>query len=195
MSESAPVDDQLDSLEVIIETHLQRLTEKLAQSSSLDELANEVNSLNDFLSSYKSRDEMLERLVEISTPEKRRQEIRQALQAQKMLVAANLAESQRLHAKSQELLQRSARIIIRARRHIDKEAHRHTGYDLELCGFCKGVGGTFEHPCPACQGRRFALVHQPSIKCPRCDGNGQPNKQDYHQTCLVCRGTGWVMTS
>jgi hypothetical protein len=73
-------------------------------------------------------------------------------------------------------------------------------YAPEKCGYCEGnshaVGN--DHLCPACQGKGTLLVHQPSIRCPRCAGNGRARQSDdlrYRSNlCVVCLGTGWVMT-
>ena len=71
-------------------------------------------------------------------------------------------------------------------------------YAPEPCGYCGGAGAKSGQPCPACAGRRNILVHQPSITCPRCQGTGAATDHDriayYSRLCVICRGTGWVMT-
>jgi DnaJ-class molecular chaperone len=71
-------------------------------------------------------------------------------------------------------------------------------YAPEVCGLCRGNGTNPSAPCPACQGHGTVLVCQPALSCPRCGGNGVPKTSDeayyYSPLCIVCRGTGWVMT-
>ena len=73
-----------------------------------------------------------------------------------------------------------------------------SNYQPELCGLCQGNGTHPNHPCPACNGRGAVLVQQPALHCPRCGGHGRANTHDeafyYSPLCLVCQGTGWVMT-
>jgi hypothetical protein len=72
-------------------------------------------------------------------------------------------------------------------------------YAPEKCGYC---GDCYppdtQRPCPACEGKGVVLVHQPSIRCPRCAGDGKARGSDdlrYRSNlCVVCLGTGWVMT-
>ena len=79
------VDDRSSSIEVLIEEHLSRLREKLGPQYSLAELAAEVQSLNDLLLAYKLRDELLEQILDIETPKRRREQIRETLEAQRMI--------------------------------------------------------------------------------------------------------------
>jgi DnaJ-class molecular chaperone len=71
-------------------------------------------------------------------------------------------------------------------------------YLPECCAFCNGSGAGFDSACVACNGKGKVMVLQPSLKCPRCGGSGKPKDVDrvlyYSCLCLVCRGTGWVLT-
>jgi DnaJ-class molecular chaperone len=71
-------------------------------------------------------------------------------------------------------------------------------YGPEVCGLCRGNGTNPDHPCPACDGQGTVMARQPALSCPRCGGDGRAETSDeafYHSPlCLVCRGTGWVMT-
>ena len=119
-----------------------------------------------------------------------------ALRAQHVKFADRQEESKRIHLRSQEVLKRSYQLVGLIRRQIDREAHRNSGYLLEVCGFCDGVGGTAKERCPARKGNGTVLVHQPALKCPRCNGSGKPEKMRlyFSDVCTVCRGSGWVLT-
>ena len=71
-------------------------------------------------------------------------------------------------------------------------------YGPEVCGLCRGNGTDPDHPCPACDGQGTVMTRQPALSCPRCGGDGRAktsNEAFYHSPlCLVCRGTGWVLT-
>ena len=76
----------------------------------------------------------------------------------------------------------------------------HVGdYLPEVCGLCSGKarlsGG---EPCTPCMGKGTVLVRQPALRCPRCSGSGLPTEIDriqyYASLCMICGGTGWVMT-
>lgn len=75
---------------------------------------------------------------------------------------------------------------------------RAINYSAEYCACCNGTGAVFDGACAACKGKGDVMVLQPSRKCPRCRGNGKPVEADraiyYNCLCLVCRGTGWVLT-
>jgi hypothetical protein len=74
-------------------------------------------------------------------------------------------------------------------------------YSYERCGLCKGMGkgglGTNE-PCPPFKATGKVLVHQPPVKCPRCQGRGEAPDEDVFvfglRVCIICRSSGWVMT-
>jgi RecJ-like exonuclease len=191
--------DVSNGLTELLESHIRSLSAKLSRPFSIHEIEEEMVALNDLVYTFKRRDELLEKLLDTQTAEDKRREIRDALNAQRMRVAENQAELERTHARSHQLLQKSALLIIRAQRQIDKTAHKYTGYALEPCALCDGLGGTTEAPCLSCKGRGSVLVHQPSLKCPRCSGNGKPSASDRivfsSELCLVCRGSGWVMTT
>src|SRR5262245_26421656 len=186
-----------NGLEELLESHISKLAEKLSRPFTLDEIEADLASLNDLVYTFKRRDELLEKLLDSATTEYTQEQIREALKAQRMRVAENRAETERIHRRSQQLLQRSTQLILRAQRDINSKAHKHAGYVLEPCGLCNGLGGSTENPCAPCNGKGSVLVHQPSLKCPRCKGTGKPRANDeltYSTRCIVCRGSGWVMT-
>jgi len=194
MTDNLHVDEISDSLSELIEEHLERIREIL-RTDSLADAAEEATRLNELLSSYKKRTELLARLSDASTPEKQRKEIREVLAAQRVCFEASQIEHERIIARSYELIARSAHLVAMLHRKIDKEAHKHSGYLLEACGFCKGMGVVMPtNPCPVCKGKGNVLVHQPSIKCPRCKGTGKPEAGNFYPVCQVCRGFGWVLT-
>ena len=192
-----PVDEVSDSLGELIEEHIKRITERLDRDHSLTDIADSVARLNDLLSTYKQRAELFDHLADLSTPEREKKQIRAALRAQRVTVTMNRIDFLRLVARSHDLIERSAHLITTIQRRVDQEAHKHSGYQLEECGFCEGVGGTTLHPCPACKGKGTVLVHQPAIQCARCNGSGKPEAHTSYLSnlCEVCRGFGWVMTA
>src|SRR4030095_4812947 len=173
MLDNAETDDLSRSIEELIGDQLTRLTEKFQQGHSVEELADDVGRLSDLLISYQLRDELLERLLDPSTPEARRHQMRETLKAHRMKVVENRAETERVYARSHALLDRSARLIAKIQRQIDKNEHKHTDYALEMCGFCNGLGRASEKTCQVCHGKRTVPVYQPGVKCPRCKGDGK----------------------
>ena len=61
------------------------------------------------------------------------------------------------------------------------------------CGCCKGSGLLEDADCIGCSGGGFVVVCLSDsgkvIECPRCNGFGRYNDQDY---CLYCSSTGWA---
>ena len=197
MSNSPPqLQEDFHSLGDLIEKHLAGIEAKISRNDSIADIAQEVAKLNDLLVSYQRRDELLERLLDTETPSTKRKQIRAAFEAARLRMTSNRVELERLHAVSHELLLRSAELVLRIQRRVDKESHQHCGYALELCSFCRGFGAKSDAPCPACDGKRSVLVFQPANKCPRCNGDGHAEMHNRYisELCLVCRGTGWVMT-
>jgi hypothetical protein len=195
-----PIDDLSHSIEELISDYLTRLTEKLQQGKSISELAEEAGRLNDLLISFKLRDELLERLLDTSTPEDRRQQIRATLKAQRMKVADNQAEMERLHERSSAILDKSARLIGTVQQQIDKDPNQNCGYVLGMCGFCEGTGRASDRACPVCDEKCTVLVYQPAVKCPCCKGNGRATVYglsetggiSFSQPCVTCGGSGWA---
>ena len=197
MADSPQTSQVSSGLDQLLETHIQNLSEILSRTHTLEEIELELATLNDLVYTYKRRDELLEKLLDYGTAEVKRQEILEALRAQRMRVSSNRETLARIHAKSHKLLERSARLVIKAQSMVNERAHLHAGYALEPCGLCHGVGGTTDEPCQPCRGKGSVLVHQPSINCPRCKGDGKAPSTDqfnYLGLCIVCRGVGWVMT-
>lgn len=150
------------SLDELIEHHLQILFDKLARPHTLDDIQADVATLNGLIDSFKRRDELLEKLIDGTTPEEKRHQIRETLKANRMRVAENGLELDQLHAKSHQLLERSRRLIMKAQWQIHKEAHRDSGYKLETCGQCEGTGRVVSGRCPLCKGTGTVLKQQPT---------------------------------
>jgi excinuclease UvrABC ATPase subunit len=147
-------------LDLLIENHLQVLFNKLASPHTLDEIQSDVATLNGLIESFKRRDELLEKLIDSTTPEERRSQIRETLIANRMRVAENRLELDQLHAKSHQLLERSMLLILKAQWQIQKEAHKYSGYKLETCNNCEGTGRYIGGRCPLCKGTGNVLSHQ-----------------------------------
>ena len=70
-------------------------------------------------------------------------------------------------------------------------------FTSEKCAACDGRGTSpHQKACGPCHGKATILVAQPSASCLSCGGNGKPDRNsiwpaDY---CVVCLGTGWLMT-
>lgn len=188
-----------EALDELLEKHVRDLAEKLSRPYTIGEIEQELTSLNDLVYTFKRRDEILERLLDPSTPEDGWTRILDTLRAQHIEIARNRADAEKLRAKSQVLIQRANQLILQAQRQIDGMAHRHAGYALEPCGLCGGLGTNTRSPCAACNGKGSVLVHQPSIKCPRCGGDGKASGSQgliySSRICIICRGSGWVLTS
>jgi DnaJ-class molecular chaperone len=72
-------------------------------------------------------------------------------------------------------------------------------YAPEKCVACLGTGNIPGHsPCPACEGIGTVMTCQPPLTCPRCKGTGQHTSGMFllinSEFCVICRGTGWVLT-
>ena len=182
--------------EDLLESRLTELLSKVGHCA-VEELQAELHSLHSLIDQYKRDNELLESLASPIITSDQRAELRQQLQEQRLRVAANRAEAERLHAQSQRVLEHSAVLLAKIERRVYERTHRGTSYAPELCGLCRGIGGDANDPCPACKGRRTVLAHQPPVKCPHCTGTGKPTDHDRIQfalgVCLVCRGRGWAL--
>jgi hypothetical protein len=153
--------EETHSLDQLIETHLQVLFNKLASPHTLDEIQADVATLNGLIDSFKRRDELLEKLIDSTTPEEKRRQIRETLKANHMKVEEHGLKLDQLHAKSHQLLERSMLLIMKAQWQIHKEAHKHSGYELETCNNCEGTGCDVRRGrCPLCKGTGTILSHQ-----------------------------------
>ena len=180
----------------LLEARLREITAQL-RNSSIDELSAELSELLELLNSYKRNDELLECLLYAPTHALQREQIREVLKER--IALTNRQELERLYARSHELIGRSARLLARIDRQIYARKHRGSGFAPEMCGYCKGTGGTFSRVCPVCTGRRTVLVRQPSLVCPRCKGEGTVNSNERSRIaasfCVLCHGTGWTFIS
>ena len=91
-----------------------------ARPRAVGELEAELAALNELIQSYKLRDEMLERLLDGSTPEGDRRQIEESLRAMRVKVAANRVGLERLHAKSHQLMERSTLLSRQAQEQINR---------------------------------------------------------------------------
>jgi len=133
------LDEVSDGLEELIEEYLSRITDKLRQAHSIKDVSDEVGTLNDLLNSCKRRTQMFDSLVDVRTPEARKAQLRDKLEAQNVRVIANREACKRTAERSHEILRRSARLLSSVQRRVDREAHRSSSYQLEVCGYCDGV--------------------------------------------------------
>ena len=187
----------LAALDELIEERLHILFEILTRPHSLEELSKEVNRLNDLLSSFSRRNELIQMLQDSFTPDRRRKQIREMLKAQRIEIAETKEEMDHLRNKSNHLIKRAVSLIAKAQRKIDKQSYKHSGYAIETCGLCKGLRSTREGLCQACRGEGSVLVRQPAQKCMRCRGNGLETNGSgtISRVCVICFGTGWLLTS
>jgi uncharacterized membrane-anchored protein YjiN (DUF445 family) len=149
------------SLDELIESHLLALFDKLAKPHTLGGIQAELSTLNGLIDTFKRRDELLEKLIDRTTTEDKRHQIRETLKANHIRVAENRLELEQLHAKSHQLLERSMLLIMKAQWQIHKEAHKNSGYKLETCNNCEGTGCDVRRGrCPECKGTGTILSHQ-----------------------------------
>jgi excinuclease UvrABC ATPase subunit len=144
----------------LIEHHLQVLFDKLSGPHTLNEIQANLATLNDLIYSFKRKDELLEKLIDNTTPEEKRHQIRETLKTNGMEVADDRLELEQLHAKSHQLLERSMLLIMKAQWQIQKEAHN-SEYRLESCGECEGSGRSVGGRCPSCKGTGNVVSRQP----------------------------------
>src|SRR5690242_16904888 len=105
------LDEVSDGLEELIEEYLSRITDKLRQAHSIKDVSDEVGTLNDLLNSCKRRTQMFDSLVDARTPEARKAQLRDKLEAQNVRVIANREACKRTVERSHEILRRSARLL------------------------------------------------------------------------------------
>jgi hypothetical protein len=199
MGDDTLVSEDTSGLYDLVEAHVRSLANRLSLPHSIQEIELEVAALNDLIHAFKHKDELLEKLLDAATTEGNRRQIRETLEAMRMKVTNDGAELERLHARSHQLLERSILLIAKAQRQINKEAHKYSGYSLELCGLCKGLGGSTGKPCRPCKSRGTVLVNQLARKCSRCGGSGEAGLAGKagpaNELCIVCHGSGWSMAS
>ena len=147
-------------LDELIESHLKALFDKLSSPHTLVDIELELATLNDLIYSFKRKDELLEKLIDSNTPEDKRRQIRETLEANRIKVVENALELEQLHAKSHQLLERSMLLIMKAQWQIQKEAHKSSGYKLETCDYCEGMGRVVSGRCPLCKGTGTILKQQ-----------------------------------
>lgn len=152
--------EDLSSLDEIIENHLQVLLEKVAKPHIINDIEDDLANLNDLIYSFKRKDELLEKLIDKTTPEQKRLQIIATLEANRIKIAENRLELEQLHAKSHQLLERSMLLIMKVQWQIQKEARNNSGYKLETCVNCEGAGHNDKGRCPVCKSTGNLLKHQ-----------------------------------
>jgi ABC-type transporter Mla subunit MlaD len=160
MDDATRVSQDTSSLDELVETHIRSLANKLSLPHTLQEIEAEVAMLNDLIHAFKHKDELLEKLLDASTAQSTRSQIRESLEALNIKVAKDGTDLALLHAKSHQLLERSIYLITKAQHQINQEAHKYSGYALEACGHCKGPNNHWDTSCPICKGRGTVLVRQ-----------------------------------
>ena len=193
-------DDRLVSessaLKELLEYRLLQLVSRIVQAPT-EEIETELTYLSALMDSYARKDELLEDLLDPRTTEAGRLEIREALKRER--IPDLRTDLEQIRESSKALLARSVDTFRQARALVHKRRDAGSRYAPEICSYCKGLGRSNRKSCPACNGLRVVLVHQPTVKCPRCGGSGKPSDQDRIQFlqdfCVICRGTGWAMTA
>ena len=180
----------------LLESRLFELLERM-RSTPIAEVEEELNSLSKVVNEYRLNDELLENFLSHTTPQYKSQLIQETLRRQATKVKKSAAELQRLHEKSHSILEHSAQLLAKIDRQLYELTHKNSDYAPEICANCGGIGSVNCKMCISCNGRRTILVHQPSIKCPRCVGTGRSgirDRLDFSQyLCVICRGRGWVL--
>jgi len=184
-----------DVLFEMIEERMQVLTNILAGPHMGTELQAEAASLSSLVETLSLRVEFIAKLLNGSTSVLQREALRASMQA--MHIEPSPSKEEML-ARSNELIKKAAALIARAQETINKEAYRSTGYAIKICGLCKGITDTPDDPCVVCKGKGSVIMREPSIRCPRCEGNGKTRTADkavlYSSLCVECSGTGWMIT-
>jgi DnaJ-class molecular chaperone len=69
-------------------------------------------------------------------------------------------------------------------------------YRPVACAWCKATGRRDSVACAACNGQGSVLAAHPACQCPHCNGDGHEPLPEYaaHLACVVCHGSGWVLT-
>jgi len=191
VSESSALDD-------LLESRLLQLLSRIGQASTED-IEAELTSLSALMDSYARNDEVLEGLLDPRTTKDDRSRLCEALGEHRRQIKHGRVELERLRERSQAVLARSVELLRKGSRLHYQKSIGGSSYAPEICGFCRGIGRSNRKDCPACRGERLVLVHQPALKCPRCDGSGRPDAHDrveFHEDfCVICRGRGWAMTA
>ena len=187
-------DEVLDSigLDEIVEWRLRELIRRVSDGSAGD-IEAELTSLAKLIDSYNRKKELLENLLDPLTTADTRKQLRESLKIEQR----NRVELEVIRSKSRELLDRSLHLFLESSRKVYRYKNG-PDYSPELCGYCRGVGRSNGAMCPACQGNRLVVVHQPAMTCPRCKGSGKASPVDIVEVatdlCIVCRGKGWAFT-
>ncbi|HSE99105.1 MAG TPA: hypothetical protein VLD57_12625 [Blastocatellia bacterium] len=92
MSSTPGSQRELAALDELIEERLHILFQILTRPHSLEELREEVNTINDLLSSFSRRNELIQMLQDSFTPDDRRKQIMQMLRAQRIEIAETREE-------------------------------------------------------------------------------------------------------
>src|SRR5215813_9235566 len=90
----------------LMESRIAELLSKI-ENASLEDIDEELLTIRVLIDIYRRNDQLLEGLLRPTTTKLERKQILEALAFQKIRIATNRVELERLYAKSQKLLQRS----------------------------------------------------------------------------------------
>src|SRR5215831_4490273 len=185
---------EADAFYELMESRISELLSKI-ENASLQDIDEEWLTIRVLIDIYRRNDQLLEGLLSPTTTKLERKQIREALAFQRIRIATNRVELERLYAKSHKILQRSVEFLAAADRLVYKRQNNDNPNAPEICGYCMGIGNTARYQCRVCKGKRTVLVNQPPIVCPSCKGTGRWTTERLKKPglalCKICRGTGW----
>ena len=157
--EHSPLElEGISGLDELIEKHLRAIFDKLATPHTLYEIESELAKLNALIDSFKRRDELLEKLIDSSTPEEKRRQICERLEELSIKMATNESGVEQLHARSHQFLERSMLLRLEAQKRIYGEAYSNSDYRVETCLNCQGLRRYEKERCMVCEGTGVMLV-------------------------------------
>jgi len=187
---------EADAFYELMESRISELLSRI-ENASLEDIDKELLTIRVLIDIYRRNDQLLEGLLRPTTTKLERKQILEALAFQRLRIATNRVELERLHAKSQKILQRSVELLAKADRLVYRKQNKRSAYAPELCAYCKGFGVSANSQCPVCKGKRTVLVLQPPVVCPACKGTGRATAEQSNKSglasCRLCRGSGWTL--
>src|SRR5690349_11150831 len=130
MGSPSSVLDSAEGLDQRIEAHLQRLSERIGRSYTTD-VIEVVESLSSLLYSYKTRDEMLEVLLDSETEKITHDQSQSKATRQEIRQDEVCAELRRAHERSHELLERAVHLIVLIHRQLARSNDDRSNYASE----------------------------------------------------------------
>jgi len=106
----------------LLESRLFGLLERVG-TLPIEEVKSELDSLVKLVNAYRLNVDLLETLLNPTTTVARRLETLEKLRFQRMKVAENHAELQRLHEKSESILEHSAQLLAKIDRQVYEKTH------------------------------------------------------------------------